>query len=62
MVSVSATNKKKGEAIDGIGIQIGACLINRWKDRINREGLYNKDLCAKERGLPDQGVLRKGEV
>ena len=41
MASVSATNKKQGEAADGIGTRIGTCLINRWRVKINREGLYN---------------------
>ena len=41
VVSVSTTNKKQGEAADGTGIRIGTCLINRWRVRINRDGLYN---------------------
>ena len=52
MVSVSTTNKKQGEAADGIGTRIGTCLINRWRVRINREGLYNVKTCApKKRGF-----------
>ena len=41
VASVRATNKKQGKAADGTGIRIGTCLINRWRVRINREGLYN---------------------
>ena len=61
MASVNATNKKQGEAADGIGIRIGACLINKWKVKINRKGLYNVKTCAPKRRLPDEGVPRKGE-
>ena len=35
VASVSATNKKQGEAADGTGIRVGTCLINEWKVRIN---------------------------
>ena len=41
VASVIATNRKKGKAADGTGTRIGTCLINRWRIRINREGLYN---------------------
>ena len=52
MASVSATNKKQGEVADGTGTRIGTCLINRWRVRINREGLYNVKTCApKKRGF-----------
>ena len=52
MVSVSATNKKQGEAADGTGIQIETCLINRWRVKINREGLYNVKTRAPKKGAP----------
>ena len=35
VVSISVTNKKLGEAADGMGARVGTCLINRWKVRIN---------------------------
>ena len=35
VVSVIATNKKWGNATDGISTQVVTCLINRWKVRIN---------------------------
>ena len=50
MASVSAANKKQGEAADGTGIQIGAYLINRWRVRINQEGLYNVKIYALKKG------------
>ena len=63
VASVSATNKKQGEAADGTGIRIGTCLINRWRVRINRKWLYNVKTCApKKAGLPDEGVLKKERI
>ena len=41
MASVIATNREWGEATDGTGTQVDTYLINRWRVRINREGLYN---------------------
>ena len=35
VVSVIATNRKWGEAADGIGTRVGICLIDRWKIRIS---------------------------
>ena len=61
MASISATNKKQGEAADGTGIRIGTCLINRWRVRINREGLYNVKTCAPKEGAPRRGSPKKGE-
>ena len=51
MVSVSATNKKQGEAADGTSIRIGACLINRWRVRINQKRLYNVKTCVPKGGF-----------
>ena len=41
VASVTATNRKWGKAADGTSILVVTCLINRWKIRINWEGLYN---------------------
>ena len=50
MVSVIATHREWGEAADGTGTRVGTCLINRWRVRINREGLYNVKAYALKRG------------
>ena len=48
---------------DWTGIRIGTCLINRWRVRINREGLYNVKAYVPKKGgtsrLPNHGVLNK---
>ena len=49
MTSVIATNKKQGEAADGTGTEVGTCLINKWKAKINQEGLYNVKVDAPKR-------------
>ena len=41
VASITATNRKWGKAADGTSIRVVTCLINRWKVRINWEGLYN---------------------
>ena len=38
---IDVTNKKLGEAADGMGARVGTCLINRWKVRIDGKSLYN---------------------
>ena len=58
VVSVLATNRKQGEAADGIGTRVVTCLINKWKVRINREGLYNVKAYAPKRG-PEMRVPKK---
>ena len=50
MISVIVTNRKWGEAADGTGTRIGICLINKWKVRINWEGIYNVRAKAPKRG------------
>ena len=35
VASVIATNRKWGEAADGIGTRVVTCLVDRWKVRIN---------------------------
>ena len=49
MASVIATNREWGEAADGTGTRVGTCLINRWRVRINQEGLYNVKAYAPKR-------------
>ena len=51
MTSIIATNKKQGEAADGTGTEVGTCLINKWRVKINQEGLYNVKVNAPKRGL-----------
>ena len=41
MASVTATNRRWEKAVDGTSTQVVTYLINRWKARINWEGLYN---------------------
>ena len=31
--------------------EISTCLADKWKARINQEGLYNKKVCAQIKGL-----------
>ena len=51
VVSISVTNKKLGEAADGTGTKVGICLINKWRAKINPEGLYNVKVNAPRKGL-----------
>ena len=41
MASIIVTNKKQGGIADGTGTEVGTYLINKWRARINQEGLYN---------------------
>ena len=50
VVSVIATNRKWGKAVDGTNTRVVTCLINRWKVRINWEGLYNVRIHPREKG------------
>ena len=51
MVSVIATNREWGDTADGTGTRVGTCLINRWRVKINQEGLYNvKTYTPRKRG------------
>ena len=61
MVSVIATNRKWVEAVDGTGTRVVTCLINRWKVRINREGLYNVKAYAPMEGGLKPGYPKKRE-
>ena len=41
VTSIIAINKKQGGTADGTGIEVGTCLINKWRAKINKKGLYN---------------------
>ena len=51
MTSIIATNRKQGGTTDGTGTEVGTCLINKWKAKINQEGLYNVKVDAPRMGL-----------
>ena len=51
MTSIIATNRKQGGTADGTGTEVGTCLINKWRAKINQEGLYNVKVNAPKRGL-----------
>ena len=40
VISIIATNKKQGGTVDGTDTEVGTCLINKWRAKINPEGLY----------------------
>ena len=40
VTSIIATNKKQGRTADRMGTEVGTCLINKWRAKINPEGLY----------------------
>ena len=50
MTSIIATNRKQGVTADGTGIEVGTCLINKWRAKINQEGLYNVKVNAPKKG------------
>ena len=51
MTSIIATNKKQGEVADGTGTEVGTCLINKCRAKINQEGLYNVKVDVPKRRL-----------
>ena len=51
MTSIIATNKKQRGTVDGTGTEVGTCLINKWRAKINQEGLYNVKVDAPRKGL-----------
>ena len=51
VVSIIATNKKQGGIADGTGTEVDTCLINKWRAKINQEGLYNVKVDAPRKGL-----------
>ena len=53
--SIHATNRKLGGTIDGMDTEISACLTNKWRARINQDGLYNKKRSAPRKRLGKNG-------
>ena len=51
MTSIIATNKKQEGTVDGTGTKVGTCLINKWRAKINQEGLYNVKVDGPKKGL-----------
>ena len=51
MTSIIATNRKQGRTDDGTCTEVGTCLTNKWKAKINQEGLYNVKISAPRKGL-----------
>jgi len=41
VVLVAATHKKLGKVFDGTSTQVVACMIIKWRAKINGERLYN---------------------
>ena len=57
VASVTATNRKWGRAADGTSIRVVTYLINRWKVRINWEGLCNIRIHPRQKGGDDVSSL-----
>ena len=51
MTSIIATNRKQRGTADGTGTKAGTCLTNKWRAKINQEGLYNEKVNAPKKGL-----------
>ena len=51
MTSIIATNRKQGGTADGTGTKVGTCLTNKWRAKINQEGLYNVKVNALRKRL-----------
>ena len=51
MTSIIATNRKQEETADGTSTEVGTCLINKWRAKINQERLYNVKVNAQKKGL-----------
>ena len=49
--SIIATNRKQEGTADGTGTEVGTCLTNKWRAKINQEGLYNVKVNAPRKGL-----------
>jgi len=47
---VAITHKRLGRAFDGTNTQVVACIINKWRAKINQRRLYN------ERDPPGTGI------
>ena len=59
MASIITTNKKQGGTADGTGTEVGTCLINKWRAKINQEGLYNVKVDAPRKWLGKKGLELK---
>ena len=51
MTSIIATNRKQGRTADETGTEVGTYLTNKWRAKINQEGLYNVKVNAPRKGL-----------
>ena len=51
MTSIIVTNRKQGGTADGMGTEVGTCLTNKWRAKINQEGLYNVKVSAPKKRL-----------
>ena len=51
VTSIIATNKKQEGTVDGTGTEVGTCLINKWRAKINQKGLYNVKVDAPKKWL-----------
>ena len=40
-ILVAATHRRSGKVADGTSTQVVTYMINRWKAKINRKGVYN---------------------
>ena len=38
---VAAIHRKLGKVADGIGTRVATCMINKWRAKINKKGVYN---------------------
>ena len=51
MTSIIVTNRKQGGTADGMSTEVGTCLINKWRAKINQERLYKVKVNAPKKGL-----------
>ena len=51
VTSIIATNRKYEGTADGTDTEVSTCLTNKWRAKINQEGLYNVKVSAPRRGL-----------
>ena len=47
---LATKQKSKKGTVDGTGTEVSTCLTNKWRDRINQEGPYNKKWVRQKRG------------
>ena len=46
VTSIFATSRKLEGTVDGMDTEVSTCLTNKWRVRINQEGLYNEKVGA----------------